>query len=300
MDEQDTIRKPSSRFWQEDLRIEKEQTRIYIPKDDDVVISRDNKVIEKIYFEDEDTNYESLVREEERNTKKPERGNRNKHKNSHERREIEDEPEEADHFDDAPEVAEMPENERQIPENERQIPENESQIFENGRPQREKRKPSWWKDFILGDSEQCHMLTEINYLEDYLTEIMVEESTKDHLTIFNKTKNMLMDIKNAPKEKVCCLIKALYGLKQAGRQWYKKLDTELKHIGFKASEADPCVYVLEKRGAKLIIVIYVDDLLIAYSSPKILNEVKYLLNSKFELKDLGRPKRLISIDMSYK
>lgn len=398
--------------------------RVYLPEDDDVVISRDIKVTEKMYFENKDSNYESLVDEEQRRTNKPEIGQKNRPINQNNMRPIEieitehknansshipsnpyEEIDEEETFDDASEIAEIP---------------------ENGRPQRTRHPPSWTKDFVLGDTEEDHLLTEIcnisdeieneeywhdaikaeirahikngtwkikeknrdmkvvdykmvlknkvgphnnvtrkarlvargftqrpgidynetyapvaklssirsiigiaveeglqlnqmdvttaylngeleenilmkypDYLEDYLTEIMVEESTNEDLTIYNMTKDMLKDIKNISKEKVCCLIKALYGLKQAGRQWYKKLDTELKNIGFKASEADPCVYLLEKRGAKIIMAIYVDDLLIAYSCPRKLEEVKRLLNSKFELKDLGKPKRIIGIDVIY-
>lgn len=95
-------------------------------------------------------------------------------------------------------------------------------------------------------------------------------------------------------------MKALYGLKQAGRQWYTKLDTELKTIGFTSSLADPCVYMLAKGGVKIIIAIYVDDILIAYSCPTRLKAIKERLRNKFELKDLGRPKRLIGIDITCK
>lgn len=44
--------------------------------------------------------------------------------------------------------------------------------------------------------------------------------------------------------KVCRLKKALYGLKQASRQWYLKLDSTLKEIGFERSSVDSCVYFL--------------------------------------------------------
>jgi hypothetical protein len=37
---------------------------------------------------------------------------------------------------------------------------------------------------------------------------------------------------NAPPGVVWKLNKALYGLKQASREWYKKLSTELKSMGF--------------------------------------------------------------------
>lgn len=73
---------------------------------------------------------------------------------------------------------------------------------------------------------------------------------------------MLRDLKRIPKElRVCHLNKALYGLKQAGRQWFRKLDTRLKELGFYSSLADPCIYI--SITGNEVIAVYVDDLIIA-------------------------------------
>jgi hypothetical protein len=63
--------------------------------------------------------------------------------------------------------------------------------------------------------------------------------------------------------KVCQLKKSLYGLKKAPRCWNKRLGVFLQRHGFKASDADPCLYIREKGGQKLILVIYADGLLAA-------------------------------------
>ncbi|GFS54006.1 retrovirus-related Pol polyprotein from transposon TNT 1-94 [Trichonephila clavipes] len=62
---------------------------------------------------------------------------------------------------------------------------------------------------------------------------------------------------------VCKLKRSLYGLKQSPRCWNKCFGQFLTDLGFKASEADPCLYIRERKGRKLLIVSYVDDGLIA-------------------------------------
>ena len=55
---------------------------------------------------------------------------------------------------------------------------------------------------------------------------------------------------------VLLLRKSLYGLVQAARQFYKKWAEILKKIGFKQSDVDPCLFVLEGR---MYIGTYVDN-----------------------------------------
>ncbi|KOC58648.1 Retrovirus-related Pol polyprotein from transposon TNT 1-94, partial [Habropoda laboriosa] len=64
-------------------------------------------------------------------------------------------------------------------------------------------------------------------------------------------------------DKVCLLRKALYGLKQAGRSWHGRLDKELKTFGLIPSRADPCLYYQGRGEDILIVLVYVDDILIA-------------------------------------
>ena len=48
------------------------------------------------------------------------------------------------------------------------------------------------------------------------------------------------------------LLKSLYGLKQAGRCWYDTLTHALKSLGFRASMADPGVFIACVNGHILI------------------------------------------------
>lgn len=63
------------------------------------------------------------------------------------------------------------------------------------------------------------------------------------------------------EDKVCLLCRPLYGLKQAGRCWYAKLDAYLKSINMINSDTDPCVYVSINENNRVIVVVYVNDIL---------------------------------------
>ena len=87
---------------------------------------------------------------------------------------------------------------------------------------------------------------------------------------------------------VCKLNKSLYGLKQSGRNWNHMLHNFLLGQNFVQSLADPCLYVKFVKGIKTIIIIWVDDILIAANSEYVLNDVKTALSKKFKMKDLNR------------
>ena len=86
---------------------------------------------------------------------------------------------------------------------------------------------------------------------------------------------------------VCKLKKGIYGLKQSPRQWNKLLNEFLEQKGFKRSKVDPCIYL---KGTKdvIMIALYVDDLIIASTSSKLMAQTKLDLNKRFEMKDLGK------------
>eukprot|EP00879_Flechtneria_rotunda_P001184 GHRR01001331.1.p1 GENE.GHRR01001331.1~~GHRR01001331.1.p1 ORF type:complete len:140 (+),score=25.70 GHRR01001331.1:210-629(+) len=64
---------------------------------------------------------------------------------------------------------------------------------------------------------------------------------------------------------VCHLQKALYGLRQAPCAWYTTLRGKLEGVGFRASDADASLFVLEKSEHKVFLLVYVDDILLQVS-----------------------------------
>eukprot|EP00253_Pinus_taeda_P022001 PITA_22001 len=67
--------------------------------------------------------------------------------------------------------------------------------------------------------------------------------------------------KKGQDKKVCRLKKALYGLKQTPRAWYSRIDSYLLENGFEKSEGEPTLYIKEKDGKILIVVLYVDNVI---------------------------------------
>ena len=71
------------------------------------------------------------------------------------------------------------------------------------------------------------------------------------------------------KKHVGLLKKAMYDLVHAGLLWWKKFEVELEAKGFERSQADPCVFRRVLRGkVVVIIVVYVDDLLVASATER--------------------------------
>jgi hypothetical protein len=96
---------------------------------------------------------------------------------------------------------------------------------------------------------------------------------------------------------VCRLKKALYGLKQAPRAWSDKMGQYLVTSGFQTSNVDFSLYVKKTDHGIVIMVIYVDDLIIAGDSDVDIFDLKKLLKQKFEMKDLGELRYFFSIEV---
>ena len=85
---------------------------------------------------------------------------------------------------------------------------------------------------------------------------------------------------------VCHLKESLYGLKQAPFAWYAKMDRFLLATGFSRCHSDNNVYTKRVDGHLIILMLYVDDLILISSDPKLINHVKSNLKKKFDMIDL--------------
>ncbi|KAG9446257.1 hypothetical protein H6P81_012385 [Aristolochia fimbriata] len=98
---------------------------------------------------------------------------------------------------------------------------------------------------------------------------------------------------------VCKLKRSLYGLKQAPRQWYLKFDRFMLDIGFARSNADHCVYLQRfNDGDYIILTLYVDDMLVAGTNMKKIDDLKKRLANQFLMKDLGEAKQLLGTQIT--
>jgi transposase InsO family protein len=97
---------------------------------------------------------------------------------------------------------------------------------------------------------------------------------------------------------VCRLKKAIYGIKQAPRQWYLKLHQLFCDLGFRRLESDHSLYVWTNDNVKVIIPVYVDDLVLACNDRPALDFVKRELGNRFQMKDLGPAKLLLGLEIT--
>jgi hypothetical protein len=97
---------------------------------------------------------------------------------------------------------------------------------------------------------------------------------------------------------VCKLRKSLYGIKQASRNWHVVIDKWLREYGLVPSKADPCLYVMcHSNGDMLVVVLYVDDLMIAGSKLKIVEHFKRAIAERFTMTDLGNLRWLLGMEV---
>ena len=94
------------------------------------------------------------------------------------------------------------------------------------------------------------------------------------------------------------LKKSLYGLKQSGRNWNNVLHEHLLNDHFCQSLADPCLYTKFENGNIILLLVWVDDLVIAANNYDVLNSVKENFN-KFKMKDMGVLKQFLGIHFSF-
>ena len=83
------------------------------------------------------------------------------------------------------------------------------------------------------------------------------------------------------------LDKALYGLKQAPRAWNAKLDACLTGLGFLQCESEHGMYARGSTSSRLLVGVYVDDLVITGSDTGELDKFKGEMKTQFQMSDLG-------------
>ena len=96
---------------------------------------------------------------------------------------------------------------------------------------------------------------------------------------------------------VCKFDKALYGLKQAPRAWYSRLSAKLQQLGFKPSRGDTSLFFFKKGKVMIFMLIYVDDINVASSSPEATTALLSNLKNEFALKDLGELHYFLGIEV---
>ena len=94
------------------------------------------------------------------------------------------------------------------------------------------------------------------------------------------------------------LQRSLYGLKQSGRMWYNRLSDYLINKGYVNNVICLCIFIKKIISEFVIIVVYVDDLNIIGTPGELSKAVDYL-KKEFEMKDLGKTKFCIGLQLEH-
>ena len=104
-------------------------------------------------------------------------------------------------------------------------------------------------------------------------------------------------VKEGKENLVYKLVKALYGLRQAPRAWYAKLSSYLESLGFKKCPSEHAVYTRKEGEERLIVAVYVDDLLATGSSVQLINKFKFEMNMRFDMTYMGKLSYYLGIEV---
>jgi hypothetical protein len=99
---------------------------------------------------------------------------------------------------------------------------------------------------------------------------------------------------------VARLLKGLYGLKQGGRKWFRRLEEVLFELGFARIRSDLLVFIWERYGVKVIVPVFVDDIMLASKSKEKIAEIKGLLAQHFKLRNLEPTSFLLGVQIDRK
>ena len=95
------------------------------------------------------------------------------------------------------------------------------------------------------------------------------------------------------KNRVLRLLRSFYEFKQFDQKWNFKAKNHLKIINFQLINFDDCVFFDKSR--RIILILYVDDLLIFFQSVESINTMKKKLFQKFRMKNMKRITFILNI-----
>ncbi|GMI95449.1 cysteine-rich RLK (RECEPTOR-like protein kinase) 8 [Hibiscus trionum] len=97
---------------------------------------------------------------------------------------------------------------------------------------------------------------------------------------------------------VCRLHKSIYGLKQASRQWFHTFSQVVLQFGFVQSPSDHSLFTKGSGENLLVLIVYVDDIVLAGKHLEQLAIVKTFLQRHFKLRDLCTLRYFLGFEIS--
>ncbi|KAL0449348.1 UNVERIFIED_CONTAM: Retrovirus-related Pol polyprotein from transposon TNT 1-94 [Sesamum latifolium] len=83
-----------------------------------------------------------------------------------------------------------------------------------------------------------------------------------------------------------------------GRQWNAEFTARVQAFGFVQSKHDHCLFSKSSTAGMIMLLVYVDDILIAGNSENQIQEVKAYLNDQFSIKDFGVAKYFLGLKIA--
>lgn len=77
--------------------------------------------------------------------------------------------------------------------------------------------------------------------------------------------------------------------------WYEMLTQALIHFGFIHNKCDHTFFIYSHQGITLYVLVYMDDILIACSSPTLAHKLIDSVHATFSLKKMGTPEYFLDI-----
>ena len=99
-------------------------------------------------------------------------------------------------------------------------------------------------------------------------------------------------------KQVLKLNKALYGIKQAPREWNENINKYLLSIKFKRCIKESCIYIkLSNNNNRIIIGLFVDDILVSYNKQDIQEwkQYKQHMKQQYELSEMGEAQHILGM-----
>ena len=98
--------------------------------------------------------------------------------------------------------------------------------------------------------------------------------------------------------KVCRLHKAIYGLKQSPRAWFGKFSEVVLKFGLRRCYSDHSVFSHTSDKGKILLIVNVDDIIIAEDDKQDIDDLKRYLQNSFRTKDLVKLCYFLGIEVA--
>ena len=97
---------------------------------------------------------------------------------------------------------------------------------------------------------------------------------------------------------MCRLHKTIYGLKQSPRAWFAKFSEVVLKFGLQRCHFDHSVFSHTFDRGKILLIVYVDDIIITGDNKKGIDDLKRYLQNSFRTKDLGKLHYFLGIEVA--